>query len=399
MFLALIIFILIFSFLVLSHEFGHFITAKKLGVKVEEFGIGFPPKAYGKKIGETLYSINWIPFGGFVRLLGEDPGKTDSKEPCSFDNKPPKIKSVILLAGVTVNILVAVFLFYILLGFNNFQTFQTQLFDYQFPAGEQRVYYPAVSKVIEGSPAEKAGIQEFDLILSGNDTELHDSKKLINFLQTHAGEEISLTILGFDSGDQLIKFLESNAKEETFLTAEILYTHNKKIVTVIPRQDPPEGEGSIGIGITSINRLSYNTPAERVFSGFLHSYNMSHFTFAVLGRLVRTSVAERDIRPVSEAVAGPVGILAFTKLSMEGGFWQILTLAAVLSLALAIMNLLPIPAADGGRMVFVLYEAIFRKRASAKLERRVNLIGFYLLLALFVLITIKDIKQFKDILF
>lgn len=374
MFLAIIIFIFIFSFLVLSHELGHFFAAKKLGVKVEELGIGLPPRAYGKKIGETMYSINWIPFGGFVRLLGEDPGSADPQEQQSFDNKKPKIKAIILLAGVTVNILTAIFLFYILLGFNSFQTNQVQLFDYRFPLGNHFIYPPAISLVKENSPAAEAGIEEFDLILSGNGKEFQTTEELIVFLQENAGQEVVLFVQNF-------------------------YTKQEKIVTLTPRKDPPEGEGPAGIGINSINRLSYDTPIEKIFSGFLHGYNMVHFTFTTLGNLIKTSIIEKNVAIISRAVSGPVGILAFTKMSLEVGFWQVFTLAAVLSLALGTMNLLPIPAVDGGRMIFVLYEAIFRKRAPAKLERGINMIGFYFLLALLFLITLKDIKQFKDILF
>ncbi len=342
---------------------------------MEEFGIGFPPRAYGKKIGETIYSINWIPFGGFVRVLGEDPGQKESSHPKAFDNKPPRKKAAILLAGVTINIIIAIILFYVLLGFNNFQTFQGQIpgFDYNFPLGRQSTF-PVVAVVEPGSPAEEAGIEEFDLILSGNGVELQGAESLISFLKNNAGQEVELS-------------------------TKNIHTREEKTATFVPRKDPPEGQGAAGIGLGEVSRLSYDKTSEKVFSGFLHSYNMSHLTFSALGHFISTSIAERDMEIISEQVSGPVGILAFTKLTLGAGAWQLLTLVAILSLALAIMNLLPIPAVDGGRIIFVLYEAVFKRRVPAKLERGVNLVGFYLLLVLLVLITFKDIRQWKEVLF
>jgi len=373
MILALIIFILIFSFLIISHELGHFIVAKRLGIKVEEFGIGYPPRAFGKKIGETIYSINWIPFGGFVRIYGENPDEENIKGLRSFANRPPRQKTAVLVAGVVANFLVAIILFYFLLGSSGFQTYQSQIFDYQFPFGRQE-NFPAISGVKDGSPADLANIKPFDLVLMGNGKELGDSQEVISFINEHKGEEISL-------------FLKN------------IHTEDEKLVKVVPRLNPPEGEGAIGISISDVSSLSYNSPIEKMFSGVLHSLNLVDLSGKAMGHLVKISIAERDIKPLSNSVSGPVGILAFTKLSMAGGVWQVFYLVAAISLALAMINILPIPAADGGRLMFVLYEVIFRKRAPAKLERNVNLIGFFILLGLLFLVTFKDIIQFKDILF
>ena len=369
----LFVFILIFSFLIISHELGHFLVAKKLGIKVEEFGIGYPPRAFGKKFRGTIYSINWIPFGGFVKIYGEDPDEKNTKDSESFASRSPRQKAAVLLAGVTCNLLVAIILFYFLLGSNGFQTYQTQLFDYKFPFGQQS-NFPAISQVYENSPAELAGIKPFDLILEGNGTKLKDSNEVIDFINEHKGEEINF----------LLKNVHAKEKRE---------------IVVIPRISPPEGEGAMGIGVGDISQLNYNKPIDKVFSGFLHSINIGHFSFVAIGHLIKTSIIERDIEPLSNSVSGPVGILVFTKLSMAGGLWQTFYLIAAISLALAMMNILPIPAADGGRLVFVLYESIFKKRAPAKFERGVNVVGFFILIGLLLLVTIKDVLQFKDILF
>jgi len=351
---------------------GHLIAAKRAGIDVEEFGIGYPPRIWGKKIKGTIYSINWIPFGGFVKIYGEDLSEKSVKDKTSFYNKPPRVKAIVLVSGVVVNILVAILLFYAFLGFNGFQTFQSQLFDYQFPFGEQKNHL-AVSYIAPESPAQVAGIEPYDLILAFNGKEVNEFDNFVSLLEESKGKEVVLSL-------------------------ENLNTKRNRDVTIVPREDPPENEGALGVSISKVSRLSYKGPA-KIFSGFIHTANLSHFTFSVLGYLVRTSIQEKDISYVSQSVAGPVGILAFTKITMAGGFWQIINLIAIISLALGIMNILPIPAADGGRLMFVLYEVIFGKQAPAKLERTVNLVGFYLLLILLFLVTYKDIIQFKDILF
>ncbi len=373
MFLAFIIFILIFSFLIISHELGHFLVAKKLGIKVEEFGLGYPPMIFGKKFGETIYSINWIPFGGFVKIYGEDPDEKNTKDVKSFASRPPRQKAAVLLAGVTFNFLVAIILFYFLVGFNGFQTYQSQFFDYQFPFGQQE-NFPAVSAVIDNSPADLAGIKPFDLVLMGNGESLRNSDEVISFINGHKGEEVTLSLKN-------------------------IHTKEEQLVKVVPRLNPPEDEGATGIALSDVSHLKYESFGEKISVGILHTVNLSHFSFCAMGNLIKTSIAEKDIKPLSNSVSGPVGILVFTKLSIAGGAWQVFYLIAAISLALGIINILPIPAADGGRLVFVFYEAIFKKRAPAKLERKVNLIGFFILIILLFLVTFKDIVQFKEILF
>lgn len=373
MILVLIVFLLIFSFVIIAHEFGHFLVARKLGVRVEEFGIGYPPRIWGKKIKGVIYSINWIPVGGFVKIYGENSEQESVSDSDSFCAKSPRIKASILLAGIVVNFLVAVVLFYFLLGMQNFQTFQGQFFDYRFPLGEQ-ANYPMISEVIKNSPAQEAGIKEFDVIISGNDQKFSSSDDFISFVNKNKGQEIVLRLVNAHSPVE-------------------------RMVSVVLREDPPENSGAMGVMLGDVSRLVYKTAPEKVFSGFLHALNLGHFTFSALGHLIKTSIVERNIEPLSTSFSGPVGILAFTKLSMANGTWQLFYFIAVISLGLAAVNILPIPAADGGRLVFVIYEWIFRKRAPIKLERAVNSFGMFFLLALFLVITIKDIIQFKDILF
>ena len=373
MILAFFIFIFIFSFLIISHELGHFFVARKAGIEVEEFGIGYPPRIWGKKFGKTLYSINWIPFGGFVKIKGEDLSEESLKDPKGFASQRPRTKAAVLIAGAAANLLTAIILFYFFLGFNNFQTFQTQLFDYKFPFGQQD-NFPAISYVVKDSPADISGLHSYDLVISANNQKMHDSKDLINFTEEHKGEEVSLIVQGIRSQEQ-------------------------RVIKITPRINPPKDQGAMGVGLGDVSRLRYDGIGNKVFSGVLHTLNLGDFSFFALGHLIKASVVQGNIKPLSSSVSGPVGILAFTEMSMAGGFWQIINLIAAIALALAIANILPIPAADGGRLVFVLYEAIFHKQVPIKLEQKVNTFGFYLIIILLVLVTYKDIVQFKDILF
>ncbi|MBU1045837.1 site-2 protease family protein [Patescibacteria group bacterium] len=373
MFLVIIVFLLIFSFVILAHEFGHFMVAKRSGVRIEEFGIGYPPRIWGKKIRGVTYSVNWIPFGGFVKIYGENSDEEALKDSDSFGAKPPRIKAGILLAGIGANLLAAIILFYFLLGFHNFQTFQGQFFDYRFPFGQQ-TDYPMISEILDGSPAQEAGLNEFDVVIAGNGEYFSNSDELINFIDQNRGKEIALRL--------------TNAHHPS-----------ERVVKLVPRVNPPENSGAIGVMLGDVSRLSYEGIPNQALSGILHTLNLSHFTFSALGYLIKISIVERNIQPLSASFSGPVGILAFTKLSMAGGAWQLFYFIAAISLGLAVINILPIPAADGGRLVFVIYEAIFKKRAPARVERAVNAFGMFLLLALFLVITVKDIIQFKDILF
>ncbi len=373
MIVSIIIFILILGFLVFVHEFGHFILAKKLDVKVEEFGIGFPPTIWKKKVGETVYSINAIPLGGFNKLLGEGKEK-HLEDPRSFSAKSPQKRAIIVLGGVMMNLLVASIIFYFLLASSGFQFEFPLIFDYKFPFGEQRDYPPIVSFVSEGSPAEEAGIETSDFIIEGNGTEFENSSHLISFLSDKGGKEINL----------VVRKDSSNETEE---------------VSLVPRENPPEGEGAVGVALMDMTNLTYESSLSKLTSGFTHSLNLAHYSLVGLGHYVKTSIVERDVEPIASSVTGPVGILALTKLSVEAGLMEVIFLIAVISVALFLMNSLPIPPLDGGNFLFLLFEMLTGKRAPKKLEIATQQIGIIFFIVLFVLVTFKDILQFKDILF
>ncbi|MEA3293242.1 MAG: M50 family metallopeptidase [Patescibacteria group bacterium] len=386
---SIIIFILIIGFLVLSHEFGHFIVAKISGVKVEEFGLGFPPRVFGffkengkikfifgaKKIEteSTIYSLNLIPFGGFNKIFGEEvKDKEELSNPKSFNSRSITTRAMILLGGVTMNVLVAVLIFYFLLISNGFSAYQGLFFDYKFPLGHQK-NFPIISYVAKDSPAEFAGLQPYDIIIKENGKPFKDINNFLAFTKENKGKEIILSV-------------------------ENLKTKNISEIKVTPRTQFPEGEGPIGIGLSEVAELTYQGFAEKISAGFLHSFNILHYSMNGLGYMIKTSFSEHSVKPLAMSVAGPVGIFAVTKMTINIGAIQTFNLIALISLGFAITNILPLPALDGGRLLFLLYEAITRKRVSMKFEQGANSIGFLIIILLAFLVIIKDIWQFKDIL-
>jgi len=367
MFLAIIVFILILSFLIFVHEFGHFIFAKVTGVKVEEFCIGFPPRIWKKKKGETLYSIGIIPFGGFNKIYGEiDTEKT--KDPKSFSSKPIRIRALITVGGVAMNVLLAVVIFYFLLGFSGFQSYQSLIFDYEFPFGRQENFV-IIGDIAENSPAEKQGIEIGDMIIEVNGTEFENSEEFIEFIEEKKGNEVNLYLENF-------------------------YTQETKNVSIIPRLEPPEKEGPLGIALGNIAKISYPTILEKSSAGFLHSFNILHYSFFGLGHIMKISFQQKDLEPLSSSVSGPVGILHFTELTIEAGIVAVITLLAIVSLALALFNILPIPGLDGGKLLFLTIEAIRRKPISQKVEEKITVFFFVLLILLMIVVTINDIQRF-----
>jgi regulator of sigma E protease len=391
MIIAIILFLLILSFLILSHEFGHFALAKLSGVKVEEFGLGLPPRLFGvyKERGKrkfvlgsgeiatesTVYSLNLIPFGGFNKIYDEEvkEGK-ELKDPKSFASKSLPTRTLIVSGGILVGILVAVIIFYFILGFSGFITYQGLLFQYKFPFGSQN-NFPMVAEIKEGSPAEAAKLLPHDLVLRADGKELESARELTEIIKKSEGKAVLL----------LVKNLRTKEVKE---------------ITVVPRVEPKETSAKIGIGIQEVAEIRYEGFFGKIFSGFLHSVNLVHYSFFSLYNLIKVSFLTQSITPLASQTTGIVGIFAITKLTIqEIGLGELFNLIALLSLALAITNFLPLPALDGGRLIFLGIEALFKKRISPVIERKINAAGLAGLILLYVLVTYKDILQYKDIIF
>lgn len=365
--ISVIIFILILSVLVMLHELGHFIMAKRAKIGVEEFGFGLPPRLWGKKVKGTIYSINWLPFGGFVRLVGED--ATDAKRNASnsFQVKSLKERIYVVLAGVTMNFILAVLIFYVVVFALGFKVSLPLLFDHKFKFVNQSRQV-LISEVAKGGVAQQAGIKLGESIVEANGNKLATIEDLQKVIRSNDGKEVKLQI--------------QNPVNNQY-----------HFVTVVPKYNETLKAPAIGVGLGELVVLEYKTPAQKIFSGFIHSYNTTEYSLAVFGRLISYAVANHDITPVSEGVSGPVGIARITKEAVALGPISVLQLVALLSLNLAVMNVLPIPALDGGRFFFLVVEAITRRKPKPAVEKWVHTVGFVVLIGLIMVITYNDILK------
>ncbi|MDH4129928.1 MAG: RIP metalloprotease RseP [Spirochaetota bacterium] len=368
MFFTIFIFILILGLFIFVHEFGHFIVAKKMGVKVEEFGFGFPPRIFGIKRGETIYSLNWIPLGGFVKIYGEDGLEVTSQKLTekelkgrAFYEKSIGQRAMIIIAGVTMNVLsAAVFLSIGYMIGQPTAVDENELLRYP----NAKVQILAVSK---DSPAEEVGIKRGDEILtvklpSSENIEIQKRSQFQDLIDEYKGEKISLTL--------------SRA-------GKLLY------VTTIPRENPPSGEGPLGIQLENVTIIAY--PFHKaIWEGLKETARLLIFILFAIGEIFRKLFVTGE---VAVDVAGPVGIVAITGEVARLGFLYLLRLIALISINLAIVNLLPIPALDGGRLLFLLIEKIKGSPVNQKIERMAHTIGFVLLIILMILITFRDVAK------
>ncbi len=374
--ISLLIFLAILSLLVFIHELGHFSTAKKFGIKVEEFGMGLPPRAWGKMFKGTLYSLNWLPLGGFVKINGEDLSeKIDPNDKTNFMNKPPWQRAVVLVAGVTMNFILALIIFYFLLGVNGFKSSPLMVLnDHKFVFADTIELPAIVTYMEEDSPAKLAGMQYGDSILSLE----YESYKM----------EVK-------SVDDLRSFVKDKENKEIIVNVKNLATDELSSYKVTPKYYESIKQPALGVSLSDAIVLDYSRGAKPAFAGFAHSYNIMSYSFSVMGDLISSSFKEKSFEPVSQGVSGPVGIFgAVDSVVQNGGAKTLLTLldlSALLSLSLAVMNLLPIPALDGGRLVFVFYEWITKRRVSAKIEAWAHNIGYLALIGLLIIITFKDV--------
>lgn len=533
--ITVIAFLVIFSLLVLIHEWGHFFTARKAGIKVEEFGFGLPPRIWGVKKGETLYSINWIPFGGFVRLLGEDSRDPKlAKDKRSFIAKPPRVRIMVIVAGVVMNFLLAYVLLTVgfIIGIKplilsgddviarlNDGTIETSpgfvvkdvtqdgpaakagmMVNDKVVAVDQKpvvsneeltnllksqndtghtvsvergtdrldltvaadqkhglgfstfeiMFLPRVQilNVKENSASAAAGLLPSDIILKINDQPIYyldeylnaiRSSGTLNFMVQRGNEIRNVQVrmiqapsvimsgifpgtpaekAGVAKGDLLISI-----DGQTFSTPDevIAYTKqkaNKVLHYVFDRQGQlvefditPSEQGLIGVGLSPVfsfenQELSVYTTDSPVsvllihdvqytfwvapFRAFEEAGRLSVLTAQMFGNVIHQVVTQFS---VPEGVAGPVGIAQLTYQFVQEGAMSLLRFVALLSLSLAIINILPLPALDGGRLLFIVIEVITGKRVSAKLEGLIHAVGFLLLITLIFAVTYNDILR------
>lgn len=361
--MTIIIFILVLVALIAVHEFGHFLAAKWSGMRVDEFGLGYPPKAWGKKMGETEYTLNWLPFGGFVKIFGEDPEPGAVPAPRSFGSKPRILQALVLVAGIAMNLAFA----YVLITATLFVGTTRALTDEEAARAPDAVL--AVASVLPDSPAAEAGIKPGDFILSAaSDDNTYDganAKTFTAFVTEEASDE-ALTLQVQSHGGEV---RDISVRPEAGVIAA----------------DP--GRVALGVGLSAVGTVAvpwYQAPID----GAILTWELTKETAIALVKFFGSIFTfSADL----SQVAGPVGIAGAVGDASNNGFASLMTITALISINLALINLLPIPALDGGRLLFVIIEAIIRKPITPAFANAVNGIGFFLLVALMLVVTASDI--------
>lgn len=358
MLLTILLVILIFGSLVFIHELGHFVAARRNGVEVEEFGFGFPPRVYGKKVGRTIYSINALPLGGFVRMKGED--QADSS-PGTFNAASYWAKTKILLAGVTMNLIAA---YVLLVGLC--LTGLPPILPNQVSVGQATVADPQQVMAVgiaKGSPAAKAGIVQGDIIAKVDGREISTQQQLLDFTKQNAGKQVSLDV----ERDGATRSMD------------------------VQLRGPDSKEGYLGVTPFETSAVRYNLIDSLATSGAILG-QLSWATVAAFGGLINGLLVHAE---VSDQVAGPVGITVILSNIVNLGIAYVLVFVVSISVSLAVVNSMPLPALDGGRFVLVTVNKLLRRPISAQAEGMIHLAGFVALIALMVVVTFVDISRLR----
>jgi len=381
-FFGAVVGLIILILLVVLHELGHGIVARRNGVTVEEFGVGFPPKAYGKKIKKSilgnnvLFTLNWLPLGGFVRLKGENDSAAQKGD---YGAASYWVKTKILLAGVVMNWVTAIILFSIIALFGLPKVLPNQFY---VPQDATIVSKPLeVTVVSDDSPAKKAGLEQRDTLLRFDGQALDSSNTLTTLTQENKGE-----------------------------TVDIVYVRNgeEKTTQVTLRENNDDKKGYLGVGSTQREEIKATWSAPIVGVGTTVQFTWLTFKGTgeaaynfVKGTVKSVSPNEQtrqsgnqDVETVGDSVAGPIGILGVIFPSaQQAGLKTLLFLSAIISLSLAVVNFLPIPALDGGRWFMMTYYRLRKKELTKEREEKIQTIGFVFLIGLILLITFADVGK------
>ena len=342
--MTIIAFLLVFSLLVFVHELGHFTVAKLTGIRVEEFGVGYPPRLLTiARRGDTEYTLNAIPFGGFVRMLGED----DPSHPDSFAAKSKLVRAGALLAGSLMNVVLA-FLLFIGVG----------LIGFDIPTGSV-----AIVGVAPGSPAARAGLQEGDAILSIDGLTVRNTYELSRYTRERLEEEVTLSI---QRGEEAMP------------------------VRLTPRLEPPANEGAMGVIIQTVDIVG----ADKLRYSFWEAIPMAAKMTVDVIAAIFFGVASMIQGVIAPDFSGPIGIAAATGEIAKSGLIALTQFTAFLSIQLAIFNLLPFPGLDGGRLAFIAIEALRGgKRVAPEKEGLFHLVGLVILIGLMLIVSYQDIAR------
>ncbi len=368
MILTIIIVVISLILLMSLHEMGHFLLARKFGITVEEFGLGYPPKIWGKKIGDTVYSINWLPLGAFVKILGED--ETQKKTEGSFASKPLWQRALVLFGGVASFWIIAFLIITILAGISGVPTAVPDSFN---GMGKETPKVQIFS-VAKNSPADLSGIKTGDEILKlktkneklkieGQEIETNKIVEIQEFISEHKGDEI---IFFLQRGDEVLT------------------------VTSTPRIDPPKGEGALGVALARVAHMQvawYKAPWVGLKITALQTKDIPVQWYELIKKKIN-KVPTPDVQLV-----GPVGLGQIMGQALGQGAGNYLMLVAIIAIYLAFFNLLPIPALDGGRLLFIAIEAIRKKPVKPEVEQKITTIFFIALILMALIFTFQDIRR------
>jgi len=351
MFLTIVIFVIILIILILIHEFGHFMMAKINKVKVEEFAFGFPPRLFSIKRHGTRYSFNLIPLGGYVSLLDENEAV---KVPGSYYSKKTWQKIIIVLTGVLMNFILAIIVLTI-----GFSVGMTPLVSDPSAMTGTKISQVMIIQVMPGTPAAVAQLETGN-ILEGFST----AADLQQFTRSHAGQSVDFQVR-----------TNSHIASKTISLSQ--------------------GEAPLGVGVISLTKVKQSLP--RAFISATVEVGKSIVAvFSALGQMIKSLFTTGTAGEMGEGVVGPVGIYNFTASAVKIGWIYILQLLAILSINLGIINILPFPALDGGKILFLGLEGVFRKRVvRQEIENLIHTIGFIILIILVLAITLRDILRFR----
>jgi regulator of sigma E protease len=350
-----VLFLVTFTLIVAIHELGHYVTARLLGMNVLEFAIGFGPKLLGFRVDDIDYSVRAIPFGGYVRILGQDDFAIHQEgegHPRAFTSKPWWAQAIVLVSGVGMNVVLAIVA--LTIAFASGTT---------GPTGDVQI-----ADVVPLSPAEKAGLMKGDVVRQIDDRTITRSSDLVNYVRTQARTETEVTLQ-----------VERNGRPIPPIKAT-------------PRKEPPEGEGPLGVRLEEVQGpISVSLPEAVQQSVSLMGEVVGQIA-ALPGQLLASRGGGGGGTGGPE-VGGPIQIFVVISQIAQYGVTAYLKLIGVLSVNLAVLNIIPFPGLDGGRLFFVLVAGIFRKRLSPQLEAAIHAVGFVLLLALLVVVSISDIRR------
>lgn len=370
--ISILLLLLVISILTFVHELGHFLAAKAVKAKVFDFSIGFGPSFFSKKYGETQYNLRILPFGGYVKILGDgDPTgkKEDIKDKGNLKNKSKLAQMFVMLAGVSMNILLSVILYTIFLGNNDWKMNIGSEYNDFNPVGanilKERVIDLPYQVADEGG-AKDSGMYEQGYLISIDEQKIDNYTHLIEVLKEKKSQEVTVYACNMDDECEYFNVLVSE-------------------------------EGKLGV-YTGDNYDTYIDYSDnKLFAGVSHSINIVKLTGVVLSSLFSQAQESGDYSELSNAVSGPIGIYFIIDYFKTLGIVMFLGILADLSISLAVINLLPLPALDGGRFFILLIESLFKKDLDPKIENTIINISFGMLILLIVFVMIKDIVNIQEL--